>query len=54
MRRAPTYTIMFLVFIVMTFVIWIKVATDIFFIYALFYCLDEFVDNRAVKEAVAR
>lgn len=54
MRRAPTYTMMFLVFVVLTFVIWIKVATDIFFIYALFYCLDEFVDNRAVKEAVAR
>ncbi|WP_207795734.1 hypothetical protein [Sphingobacterium haloxyli] len=47
MHRWPKYAMVFLVFIVMTFVFWIKVATDIFFIYALFYCLDEFINEKA-------
>jgi hypothetical protein len=34
---------MFLIFIGLTFVVWLKVATDIFFIYALFFCLDQFI-----------
>lgn len=41
-RKAPNYINMFLLFGVLTFVIWIKVATDIFFIYALFYNIDFF------------
>jgi hypothetical protein len=32
--------ILALLLITLTFVIWIKVATDIFFIYALLFCLD--------------
>lgn len=43
MYRSRRYTTMFLTFIMMTFLFWIKVATDIFFIYALFFCLDEFM-----------
>jgi hypothetical protein len=43
MYRSQQYAMMFLTFIVMTFLFWIKVATDIFFIYALFFCLDEFM-----------
>jgi len=39
----PKYKIMFLIFIILTFAIWFKVATDIFFIYALFFCLDQFI-----------
>ncbi|WP_244614391.1 hypothetical protein [Elizabethkingia argenteiflava] len=39
------YRLMFFIFIVLTFVIWLKVATDIFFIYALFFCLDSFVEK---------
>lgn len=41
--KIPKYRIMFLIFIGLTFVVWLKVATDIFFIYALFFCLDQFI-----------
>lgn len=41
--QQPKYRIMFIIFILMTFVFWFKVATDIFFLYALFFCIDEFV-----------
>jgi len=53
MRRSPTYAPMFLVLIAMTFLLWIKVATDIFFIYALFFCLDEFMEE-AIKKPLAQ
>ncbi len=39
-QQNQRYALMFLCFLVITFVIWFKVATDIFVIYALFYCLD--------------
>lgn len=42
MFKVPQYRIMFFVLGVLPFIIWIKVATDIFFIYALFYCIDSF------------
>ncbi|AQW92601.1 hypothetical protein HZP42_13460 [Elizabethkingia anophelis] len=41
--KEPKYRLMFLIFMLLTFVFWFKVATDIFFIYALFFCLDQFV-----------
>lgn len=41
--QVQKYRLMFLIFIAMTFVVWIKVATDIFPIYALFFCLDQFI-----------
>lgn len=44
-NQNPRYWLMFLFFLVLTFLIWIKVATDIFQIYALFFCLDRFVDE---------
>src|SRR5690606_16418499 len=40
MKRHPDYWMFFLILLVLTFVIWFKVATDIFFIYAVFYCID--------------
>lgn len=36
------YAFMFFVFMLLTFAVWIKVSTDIYQIYALFYCLDNF------------
>jgi len=39
-QQNQRYALMFFLFSVITFVIWFKVATDIFVIYALFYCLD--------------
>lgn len=42
-RVAKNYWMMFLILGALTFIIWIKVSTDIFFIYALFYSIDEFI-----------
>ncbi|MDR1682961.1 MAG: hypothetical protein LBS25_06205 [Candidatus Symbiothrix sp.] len=39
-RRSKEIRWVFLFLLALAFVIWIKVATDIFFIFALFYCLD--------------
>lgn len=41
------YRYMFLTFIIVSFIIWIKVSTDIFFIYAIFY---NFVDEDELQE----
>ncbi len=43
-RRSARYMLMFVFFGIITFTVWIKVATDIFVIYALFYCLD-YIDH---------
>lgn len=45
-RANPAYTIMFLLMMALSFMIWVKVATDIFQFYALFFCLDRFVNDR--------
>lgn len=39
----PRYGLLFVFLMVLSFLIWIKVATDIFQIYALFFCLDYFI-----------
>lgn len=38
----PRYALMFFLLLVLAFVIWLKVATDIFQIFALFFCVDYF------------
>lgn len=38
-RYFPKYRLLFLLILVLGFVIWIKVSTDLFLIYALFYCI---------------
>lgn len=48
--KVSKYRLLFLIFIALTFVIWLKVATDIFFIYALFFCLEQFVTIPEGKE----
>ena len=40
-KRYPTMKLLMAIFFGLTLVVWIKVATDIFFIYALLYCLGE-------------
>lgn len=54
MKRHPEYWMFFLILLVLTFVIWVKVATDIFFIYAIFYCIDSLkvTEDIAEKEEV--
>ncbi|ODM54963.1 hypothetical protein BFF93_00430 [Elizabethkingia meningoseptica] len=44
------YRLMFLIFTALTFVFWLKVASDIFFIYALFFCVDQFVMTNKNEE----
>lgn len=39
-RKREHFLLLSFLLLSLTFIIWIKVATDIFFIYALFYCLD--------------
>ncbi|MFD2598315.1 hypothetical protein ACFSQ3_05065 [Sphingobacterium corticis] len=45
-RGTPKLTFMFLLLMALSFMIWVKVATDIFQFYALFFCLDRFLDNK--------
>lgn len=46
----PRYKLMFLLFMAMTFIIWIKVATDIFFMYALFYSFYDDEEYMPIEE----
>ena len=41
-KQAPVYRDMFLCLLALTFIIWVKVSTDIFTFYALFYCSTSF------------
>src|SRR5690606_28428936 len=49
-HQNPTYWLLFMFLMVLTFLIWIKVSTDIFLIYALFFCLDRFADEPIKEE----
>lgn len=39
-QRFPSYKLFFILLLALSFVIWMKVATDLFIIYALFFCID--------------
>ena len=41
-RSYPQYKAVFYLLLLLTFIVWIKVSTDIFLIYALFYSIDMF------------
>ncbi|KEQ28188.1 hypothetical protein N180_00695 [Pedobacter antarcticus 4BY] len=49
-RKYRQYSHMFFLFFVLTFVVWIKVSTDIFLIYALFYCMDILRNNKTLNQ----
>ena len=40
-NRYPSMRVLMILFFALTLIIWIKVSTDIFFIYALLYCINE-------------
>ena len=40
-RKFYEYRLFFLALCALSFIIWLKVATDLFVVYALFYCLDD-------------
>ncbi|CAM3921239.1 hypothetical protein I6H88_11200 [Elizabethkingia bruuniana] len=48
-RKFPAYTFFFIMLLGLSFIIWLKVATDLFIIYALFYCLDNEEKNKYLK-----
>lgn len=48
----PKYGMLFFIFLILTFAIWFKVATDIFPIYALFFCLDSFDSEPSPSSAL--
>lgn len=48
MYKVPNLWKFFVILLILTFLIWVKVSTDIFFIYALFYSIDKFLDEEQV------
>nr|WP_314651508.1 hypothetical protein [uncultured Porphyromonas sp.] len=57
MVKYPEYRLMFLAFGAMTFIIWIKVSTDILMIYAFFFWLtpedEEYIHSHSIAPSVA-
>lgn len=49
-KRYPTYRFLFLTLFLLGLIIWLKVATDIFLIFAMFYWLDEESDEEELPE----
>lgn len=41
-KAIPNYRLLFILLLIIVFVVWIKVSTDIYYVIALFYWLDEF------------
>ena len=39
-RKFPSHRLFFLMLVLLSFLIWIKVSTDLYLIYALFFCID--------------
>ncbi len=49
-EKYPQYRLLFLLLLVYTFVVWVKVSTDIYFIYAIFFAMDkELFTYKSVK-----
>lgn len=54
MVKVPQYRFLFLILGILPFIIWLKVATDIFFIFAIFYSIDSFsINNKKEPELIA-
>ena len=51
-KRFPAYRILFLMFLLLNFIGWFKVSTDIFLVFALFLCISK-EENVAYSEYVA-
>ena len=50
MFKVPQYRVLFLILGALSFIIWLKVATDIFFVFALFYCIDSFSTSEDTQQ----
>ena len=44
-KRYPSMGVLMVMFFALTLIVWIKVSTDIFFVYALLYCIKECEDE---------
>jgi len=53
-NKLPQYNNLYLFLLAISFVVWIKVATDIFLIYALMYCLYDYNHKQHNDETVIR
>lgn len=51
-KRFPTYGIMFLLFLILNFIIWFKVSTDIFLVFAIFLMVSEEDEQRHILELI--
>ena len=49
-RKFPDFTLASLFLIALTFIIWMKVSTDIFFIYALLFCIEPESESNHTEE----
>jgi hypothetical protein len=51
-RKYPIYRDLFIALLLLSFIVWIKVSTDLFLIYALFYCMNngEWKNEELVKK----
>lgn len=54
MNRFASYRSLFFVILLLNFVVWFKVSTDIFLVFALFLCLDKDDDQMAVQKSLEK
>lgn len=52
MNRFASYRSLFFVILLLNFIVWFKVSTDIFLVFALFLCLDKDDDQMAVQKSL--
>lgn len=50
--KAPQYKYLFLMFLLVNFTIWLKVSTDLFLVFALFYCLTTMIESEKVSNFI--
>ena len=49
-RKLPEYKMLILFILILGFVIWLKVATDVFLIFALLLCIADLQDDKGAIE----
>lgn len=52
MNRFASYRSLFFVILLLNFIVWFKVSTDIFLVFALFLCLDKDDGQMAVQKSL--
>ena len=52
MKRLPKYRSMILLLLILSFVVWLKVSTDLFFIFALLLCVDIIQEDSGERKLI--